>query len=203
MGRLRFISNFKYLGSYLAADGGIGVEISQRVKAAAFAFHRLKAFWKDKHVQEHVKLKIYKAVVQATLLYACETWAATSSTVKALDVFQMQCLRRLFGISKIQHVENVEILKRASMDAVHDVVKFRRLRWLGHISRLPDTRLPKRILFSRIEQKGGRGRPMKCWTDYVREDLDALRILPSWARLAQDREAWRTKIHDLLGHTQP
>ena len=123
--------------------------------------------------------------------------------MKALDVFQMQCLRRLFEISKIQHVENVEILKRASMDAVHDVVRFRRLRWLGHINRLPDTRLPKRILFSRIEQKGGRGRPMKCWTDYVREDLDALRILPSWARLAQDREAWRTKIHDLLGHTQP
>ena len=78
---------------------------------------------------------------------------------------------------------------------------------IGHISRLPDTRLPKRILFSRIEQKGGRGRPMKCWTDYVREDLDALldalRILPSWARLAQDGEAWRTKSHDLLGHTQP
>ena len=85
------------------------------MKAAAFAFQRLKAFWKDKHVKEHVKLKVYKAVVQATLLYACETWAATSSTVKALDVFQMQCLRRVFGISKIQHVENVEILKRASM----------------------------------------------------------------------------------------
>ena len=47
------------------------------------------------------------------------------------------------------------------------------------------------------------GAPMKCWTDYVREDLDALGILPSWARLGQDREAWRTKIHDLLGHTQP
>ena len=91
------------------------------------------------------------------------------------------------------------------MDAVYDVVRFR-MRWLGHISRLPDTRLPKRILFSRIEQKGGRGRPMKCWTDYVREDLDALRILPScpsWARLAQDREAWSTNIHDILEHTQP
>ena len=32
---------------------------------------------------------------------------------------------------------------------------------------------------------------------------DVLKILPSWARLAQDREAWRTKIHDLIGHTQP
>ena len=154
-GQIEVVSDFSYLGSNLAADGGIGMEISQRVKAAAFAFHRLKAFWKDKHVKEHVKLKVYKAVVQATLLYACETWAATSSTVKALDVFQMQCLKRLFGISKIQHVENVEILQRASMDAVHDMVRFRRLRWLGHISRPPDTRLPKRILFSRIEQRQG------------------------------------------------
>ena len=107
-GQIEVVSSFKYLGSYMAAYGGIGVEISQRVKATAFAFHRLKAFWKDRHVKEHVKLKVYKAVaplvVQATLMYACETWAVSSSIVKALDVLQMQCLRRLFGTSKLHEL---------------------------------------------------------------------------------------------------
>ena len=64
----------------------------------------------------------------------------------------------------------------------------------------PQQLLPGRVHIVSLQ---ARGRPMECWTDRAREDLEALRILPSWARLAQDREAGRTKIHALLGHTQP
>ena len=48
-----------------------------------------------------------------------------------------------------------------------------RLRWLGHLARQEDTRLPKRILHSPLPSNARRGRPPKCWTDYVREDLEA------------------------------
>ena len=86
-------------------------------------------------MKEHVKLKVYRAVVQATLLYAFETWAARSSAVRVVDVFQMQGLIRFIGTSNMQHDDNAEILKRASM------VKFRRLRWIffnpHDISNLP------------------------------------------------------------------
>ena len=46
------------------------------------------------------------------------------------------------------------------------------------------------------------GRPFKCWTDYVREDLTALGLTASWFGKAQDRDSWRDKIQELLGHTQ-
>ena len=36
---------FKYLGSNLAQDGGIGLEILHRIKAAAFAFRRLQSLY--------------------------------------------------------------------------------------------------------------------------------------------------------------
>ena len=82
------------------------------------------------------------------------------------------------------------------------MVSFRRLWWLGHVAEQTNDRLPKRMLFSRLDKKGGRGRPLKCWTDYVREDLTALGLTASWFRRAQDRGYWRDKIQELLGHTQ-
>ena len=45
-------------GSYLAKDDidGIGLEVTHRSQAAAYAFYELTAFWKDAHVQEAVKM---------------------------------------------------------------------------------------------------------------------------------------------------
>ena len=54
---------FKYLGSYLAQDGGIGLEVLHRIKAAAFAFHRLRSLWMDRDVKEHVKLRVYQTII--------------------------------------------------------------------------------------------------------------------------------------------
>ncbi|CAA3019453.1 Hypothetical predicted protein, partial [Olea europaea subsp. europaea] len=48
-----------------------------------------------------------------------------------------------------------------------------------------------------------RQQPIKYWTDYVREDSAAVGLSAAWARLAQDRHAWRNRIHTLLGHIQP
>ena len=58
------------------------------------------------------------------------------------------------------------------------------------------------ILHSRLPSNASRGRPPKCWTDPVREDLEALKLLLNWSRLAKDRESWRDKVQQILGHTQ-
>ena len=176
-GDIETVVSFKYLGSYLAQDGGIGLEVSHRIKAAAFAFHRLQSLWKDSDVKEQVKLRAYQTIIQATLLYASETWAISLDMISSLEVFQMQCLRRIFRISKREHVSNAQILARAQMNTVHEMVRFRRLRWLGHVARQEDTRLPQRLMHSRLPSKASRGRPPKCWTDYVREDLESLKLL--------------------------
>ena len=82
-------------GPYLAQDGSIGLEALHRIKAAV-SFHRLQSLWLDRHVKDEVKLRVYQTIVQATLLYACETWAISLDTVSSVEVFQMQCLRRIF-----------------------------------------------------------------------------------------------------------
>ena len=103
-------------------------------------------------------------------------------------------------ISKLEHVSNAQILARAKLETVHDMIWYGRLRWLGHSARQEVTGLPERRLHSRLPSKASRGRPPTCWTDYVREDLEALRLLLNSSRLAE--RLWRDKTQQILGHTQ-
>ena len=50
-----------------------------------------------------------------------------------------------------------------------DIIRERRLRWLDHVGRMGNERLPKRMLFARIEEgQRNRGRPRKSsWPDMM------------------------------------
>ena len=72
--------------------------------------------------------------------------------------------------------------------------------WLGHLARMPDDRLPKRVLFGHMDGTTARyrGRALKQWVVYVREDLQFAGLSLNWWRRSQDRAAWRAAIECLL-----
>ena len=43
------------------------------------------------------------------------------------------------------------ILGWCNVARVSNIVSHRRLRWLGHLARMPDDRLPKRVLFGHMD----------------------------------------------------
>ena len=47
--------------------------------------------------------------------------------------FSDECLRRIYGISRIAHVPNVEMLARCHTFSVESQLKTKRLRWFGHV----------------------------------------------------------------------
>ena len=66
----------------------------------------------------------------------------------------------------------------------------RRLRWLGHVTRMHDGRLPKDILYGELAT-GSRptGRPTLCYKDVLKRDLKAGGIAPAgFEALAADRQ---------------
>ena len=77
---------------------------------------------------------------------------------------------------------------------IADLLRYRRLRWLGHVARMERTRLPLQMVFSTTAGNGGRGRPLKNWNDYVREDLDAIGHAYDWWKKCKDRDEWRNII---------
>ena len=56
------------------------------------------------------------------------------------------------------------------------MVKRRRLEWLGHIARMPDNRIPKKVLFGWLQQPRPQGGPRRRWKDIIRQDLKDIGI---------------------------
>lgn len=107
------------------------------------------------------------------------------------------------GISLRQHKINASIRATCKIESVRTLIRYRRLRWLGHLARMHEDRLPKQLLFGSMSSQGlvKADRPQKGWIDYVREDLSELRLPYMWYRIAQDRNEWRQRIQALLEHT--
>jgi len=52
-----------------------------------------------------------------------------------MQATEMSWLRRILGVSRLQHFRNEDIRKKIRMEeAAVDMIKARRLRWFGHVS---------------------------------------------------------------------
>ena len=189
------VQKFKYLGSVVTHDNNLDAEISNRIRAAADNFGKLCkiGFWSD---PLSIKLKacIYKTNVHARLLYGSETWATTLAQIQRLEVFQMSCLRRMLRLSLLDRRTNASIREHCGVPAIADTLQQRRLVWLGHLGRMGDDRLPKKMLFGRVAAGGRhRGRPKQTWKGRVLTDLADCKM-SRWYQSCQDRTGWRQKV---------
>ena len=145
---------------------------------------------------------MYRACVLSVLLYgAAESWVPSASQLQRLHVLHMSCLRCILGVSRRDHVPNGEVLGRAGMASMEELLRSRRLVWLGHLARMPDSRWPKQLLFAQSVEGGqGRsvGRRLSTWVDLAQQDVRARQHLldgVDWYVCAQDRALWRGIAH--------
>ena len=96
-------------------------------------------------------MKVYRPVGLPTLLYACETWTVYQRHAKRLNHFHTSCLRKRLKIKWQDKIPDNEVLKRTGMQSVHTLLKLAQLRWTGHVTRMPDERLPKKILYGELQ----------------------------------------------------
>ena len=90
----------KFMGSNLSRAVHIEDEVTVKIAKASMAFGRLRAnVWERNGIRLDTKLKVYKAVVLPTVLYACETWTVYQCQAKRLSHFHLSCLRKLLKSS--------------------------------------------------------------------------------------------------------
>ena len=78
------------------------------------------------------------------------------------------------------------------------LLRQRRLRWVGHVFRMEDGRLPKDIFFGQLA-KGTRskGRPMLRYKDVIKSDLKSCNLdVENLHALTSDRSKWRAAIRE-------
>ena len=145
------------------------------------------------------KLHLFKAVVLATLLYGCETWVPLAAHMKHLQAFIMGCLWVILGVTRWDMKRNTTLRSLGDIERVEVLVMKRRLRWLGHIERMEESRLPKCFLVCRpVSGRRSVGVQKRRWYDVLASDFKWGDLWDVQCKIAQDRGAWRCLVMERL-----
>lgn len=191
------VEEYMYLGVLITNKCKEEREIDLRIAKGSRCAGSVNRIIRSKNVSRNTKLRIYKTILRPTVLYSSETWTMTKKTQYSLEVWERKVLRRIYGGKKVDGVwerrTNAEIYELYNEPNITQVIKARRLQWLGHMERLPDERIVKEVRWRIPEGRRKRGRPRKKWWEAVKEDLKE-KGGHNWKQIAKDRERWKLFI---------
>ncbi len=172
-----FVASFTYLGSLNTNDGSSSRDITSRIASAASVMYLLSNPLFRKHrISIQTKINMCRALVVSVLLYGSEAWATTLADRRRLDVFlDMRCQRRLLRVFWQQHISNHSIRERTKQPTASSILRQRRLRWFGHLHRMPFSLSARRVYDFNPNIHGWkrpRGRPKTTWADSINHDLN-------------------------------
>nr|VZI50888.1 unnamed protein product [Spirometra erinaceieuropaei] len=195
--QLQVVENFPYLGSTLSHNTKIGDEVANKISKASQAFGRLQStVWNRHGLQLSAKLKMYKAVILPTLLYGAETWTVYAKQARRLNHFHLGCLRRILRLNWQDRIPDTDVLERTGILSICSMLRQMQLRWSGHLVRMNDERLPKRLFYGDVATGSRRqGGQIRRYKDTLKSSLKCLQINPTnWQELALDRPTWRRTV---------
>jgi hypothetical protein len=157
------VSQFKNFGTTVTNQNLIQEEIKRRLNSGNACYHSVQDLLSSCLLSKNVKVRIYKALILPVVLYGCETWSLTLREEHKLRVFENRVLRRIFGpkrdgvTGEWRKLHNEGFHNLYSSPSIIRIIKWRRMRWVGHVARMGEKRNAYRLLvfFSTIEFANG------------------------------------------------
>jgi len=100
-------------------------------------------------------------------------------------------------MEKLTNRELEEIIKGEN---IVKWIKGQRISWLGHLERMEEDRMPKKIFTQELGGTRRRGRPRKRWKEEVERDLQMLGVR-RWRGLVADRKNWKDIVRQAKAHS--
>jgi hypothetical protein len=191
--RLENVFNFLYLGFNFQADGNRRPAMEQRMAIAKTRFGQMHEIWKSTKLPTSAKVRIYACAVVSVLAYGNEIWRLDAKAQASLRGWNARCLAAMTGRS----------YRDETLEPTFDLVsrlRSRRLRWAGHILRLEETSLLRRVLLAQVEQDLHKG---KSEPGGVLMDCLRFKSVEQLLLLAADREEWGGAVTALLPASDP
>ena len=153
----------------------------------------LNMLWRRRNLSKEAKVGMFEGIVEPSLLYGSETWVMNKSERKKIEAVEMDCLRSICDLRRLDRVPNTEVHRRSGKEVtVGAKMDQSVLRWFGHVERMDEERLMRRVYQSDGEGTKRRGRPRKGWLDGVLNVLNEKVLNIQRAReCVHDRSGWR------------
>ena len=171
-------------------------EIKSRLLLASTALGKLQKVWSDKDITLSTKLRLLNALVYPVLLYGSEIWTIKKNDLKKLVATEMRCYRKVLNITWKNKIRNEDVLLRISSckfkpKRILARITESQLSWFGHVCRMNNMGLPKRILMEMVPGTNRQGRPIKRWEDDIIAGSTFLEVY----RNAEERNRWADFVH--------
>lgn len=206
-GLITSTDSFKYLGITITEDLDDSSTIRARIVQANKTYGATKWLLCDKHANKANRVKLFKAIVQNTLLYGAEIWVIKASDRREIDTFYNKCIRAMsfitIPIMKKRHIRQSYLEQKLGVKPISELVIERQLSYVGHVFRMDhNKRLPRKFISSWLPKPRKRGGQTKTYGASVKDslkrrglDLDQIRNHLNngqwWYRVrCNDRQKW-------------
>ena len=148
----------------------------------------MKSLLSNRGLGIKTKKCLYKGVIIVpTAVYGAEARGMRSAERRKVNVLEMKCLK----------VRNEEVRRRAGIEReLASRADQRVLRWFGHVERIGEHRMARRVLMAEGSGERVRERPRIRWMDGVKVALGNRGMTVEAARqCSKDRKEWRALVH--------
>uniref|UniRef100_A0A8D8X0K2 Craniofacial development protein 2 n=1 Tax=Cacopsylla melanoneura TaxID=428564 RepID=A0A8D8X0K2_9HEMI len=200
------VGQFKYLGEIVSNNGKTSSAIKERLQLGNRAYFANQILLKNKLLTRKTKMTIYRTIIRPVITYGSESWTLTKEDQEKIRRFERKVIRRIYGPIRVDE-DNWRIRYNSEINDIlngEDIVKFiksQRLRWFGHLQRMEETRMPKKIINAKIYSKRKKGRPRLRWIDDVTKDLQIMGVR-GWMNAANNRVEWRCIVEEAKAHPE-
>jgi hypothetical protein len=111
-----------------------------------------------------------QTIIQSILVYGAEVWQIRTSEINNILSTEMDVLMRSARKSRMERTKNERIKEISGVKGKPDIIDIKekkRLKWYGHVKRMPEERIPKLIMEWVPLERRKRGHPRKMWMEGV------------------------------------
>ena len=200
--------NCKCLGSLLDTE----TDIVRRKGLAISTINTLQNLFHSHKLKIKTKIRIFEAYVSSVFLYNSELWVLDKTLCNKIDSFHRRMLRKVLNIKWPNILKNDEVYRITNVVKWSEIIRKRRLSWLGHLLRL-DENTPARIALREACKvvKGKIGRHKLTWIELVKKDFRGSRLnldvndektfFNQLAAFCNDRIEWNKEIKHMMLNT--
>ena len=124
-------------------------DVVHRMNEGYRAWRALRSVLSNRGFKIKAKNCLYEGVIVPMALYGAEAWGMRIVKRRKVNVLEMKCLRSLVGVSQMDTVRNEEVCRRAGIEReLASRADQRVLRWFGHVDRMDEYRIARRVLMA-------------------------------------------------------